>query len=156
MRESGHAIDQMDRLHLAGLDALRCHPATRAAGDHRRNCRAPRDISQPSDENSDDAVCPGVDRVDPWPGGGIRLLKPADQITVGDVVRQTETDFHMVECFDEDSNTCHLNRFCRLKSVLSEATDSYLKVLDGVTVADLVNSPTRIVGQPLRRMTVKV
>lgn len=89
-------------------------------------------------------------------GGGIRLLKPADQITVGDVVRQTETDFHMVECFDEDSNTCHLNRFCRLKSVLSEATDSYLKVLDGVTVADLVNSPTRIVGQPLRRMTVKV
>ena len=34
-------------------------------------------------------------------GGGVRLLRPADQIRVGDVVRLSETDFRMAECFDD-------------------------------------------------------
>jgi len=88
-------------------------------------------------------------------GGGIRLLKPADQITVGQVLRETETDFHMVECFDDDMNTCRLDRVCKLKDALQEATQRYLDVLDGVTVADLLPSSTRLIEQPLKRMTVK-
>jgi Rrf2 family nitric oxide-sensitive transcriptional repressor len=88
-------------------------------------------------------------------GGGIRLLKPADQISVGEVLRETETDFHMVECFDEELNTCHLDRMCKLKDVLHEATDRYLEVLDGVTIADLLPASTRGVEQPLKRMPLK-
>ena len=88
-------------------------------------------------------------------GGGIRLLKPADQISVGEVLRETETDFHMVECFDEELNTCHLDRVCKLKNVLQEATERYLEVLDGVTVADLLPSSTRAIEHPLKRMTAK-
>ena len=34
-------------------------------------------------------------------GGGIRLGRPASQIVLGEVVRKTETDFQMVECFGE-------------------------------------------------------
>ena len=71
-------------------------------------------------------------------GGGLRLLKPASEIVLGDVVRQTETDFNLVECFDEAHNTCLLDGRCRLKGALKEAMDAYLKVLDGVTLADLV------------------
>jgi Rrf2 family nitric oxide-sensitive transcriptional repressor len=71
-------------------------------------------------------------------GGGMRLSKPAKDINVGAVVRQTETDFDMVECFDASSNQCCLSQRCRLKSVLHQATSSYLAVLDGVTLADLV------------------
>ena len=71
-------------------------------------------------------------------GGGLRLLKPAAEIVLGDVIRQTETDFTLVECFDGDRNTCLLNGHCRLKGVLQEAMDAYLKVLDGVTLADLI------------------
>jgi Rrf2 family nitric oxide-sensitive transcriptional repressor len=33
-------------------------------------------------------------------GGGLRLLKPAGEIVVGEVVRLSESDFTMVECFD--------------------------------------------------------
>ena len=71
-------------------------------------------------------------------GGGLRLLKPAHEIVLGDVVRQTETDFTLVECFDSAHNTCRLKGYCRLKGALHEAMAAYLLVLDGVTLADLV------------------
>ncbi len=71
-------------------------------------------------------------------GGGLRLLKPAQHIVLGDVVRQTETDFTLVECFDTHHNTCRLDGYCRLKGALQQAMQAYLQVLDGVTLADLV------------------
>lgn len=71
-------------------------------------------------------------------GGGLRLLRPAAEIRLGDVVRQSETDFTLVECFDAESNTCRIDGHCHLKGVLNTALASYLAVLDGVTLADLV------------------
>ncbi|MBS0465811.1 MAG: Rrf2 family transcriptional regulator [Proteobacteria bacterium] len=71
-------------------------------------------------------------------GGGMRLMKPAHEIAVGAVVRLTETDFDMVECFNADLNQCRMSPHCRLQTVLSSATSAYLAVLDGLTVADLV------------------
>ncbi len=71
-------------------------------------------------------------------GGGIRLLVQPQTLTVGEVLRQTETDFHMVECFDEATNACKLNGRCHLKNVFQDATRRYLEVLDAVTLADLL------------------
>lgn len=71
-------------------------------------------------------------------GGGMRLLVDAKAITLGEIVRATETDFATVECFDTTQNQCRLSTHCRLKSVLSEATQSFLAVLDNITLADLV------------------
>ena len=71
-------------------------------------------------------------------GGGMRLLVSANHITLGEVVRATETDFVMVECFEPTLNQCRLSQHCTLKGVLGQATQSYLAVLDGVTLADLV------------------
>ncbi len=70
-------------------------------------------------------------------GGGLRLLKPADQIRVGDVVRASETDFRLVECFDTTTNICSLTPTCRLKHVVSDALLAYFRVLDAVTLADI-------------------
>ena len=84
-------------------------------------------------------------------GGGMRLSQPASDIHVGAVVRQTETDFAMVECFDPDSNQCSLSQRCRLKAVLHQATSSFLAVLDGVTLADLVTRETISVQMPPSR-----
>jgi len=90
-------------------------------------------------------------------GGGLRLLKAAQDIVLGDVIRQTETDFNMVECFDSTFNTCRLEGYCHLKCTLKRATNSYLAVLDNVTLADLIapipnafetTSGTRIVNVP--------
>ena len=71
-------------------------------------------------------------------GGGMRLLTPAKDINVGALVRSTETDFTLVECFDVTTNQCRLSSHCRLKGVLWQAMQAYLAELDGVTLADLV------------------
>lgn len=70
-------------------------------------------------------------------GGGLRLLMKPAEIRVGDVVRQSETDFRLVECFDDGTNTCSLTLSCRLKGVLSAALQAYFKELDAVTLADI-------------------
>jgi Rrf2 family transcriptional regulator, nitric oxide-sensitive transcriptional repressor len=84
-------------------------------------------------------------------GGGMRLSKPAQDINLGDVVRATETDFTLVECFDPALNQCRLSQHCRLKGVLGQAMQSYFKVLDGVTLADLVAPNASIVSLPSPR-----
>lgn len=84
-------------------------------------------------------------------GGGLRLLRPAEHIVLGEVVRQTETDFNLVECFDAQTNQCRIAGVCGLRHVLGDALNAYLARLDAVTLADLVlPSPPE---QPLRRMT---
>ena len=75
-------------------------------------------------------------------GGGLRLLREPSAIGIGAVVRWCESDFRMVECFDETSNTCRLNPACRLKTLFHRALESYLRELDGATLADLVAEGT--------------
>ena len=70
-------------------------------------------------------------------GGGLRLSKSPSEINLGDVVRHTETDFRLVECFDATTNTCTLSTHCQLKQVLGLALKSYLAELDKVTLADV-------------------
>lgn len=90
-------------------------------------------------------------------GGGLRLMKDAQQIRVGDVVRASETDFRLVECFDPETNQCTLSSYCRLKGLFSGALKAYFKELDGMTLAELtapVNSApaqTRVTTPVSRR-----
>ncbi len=76
-------------------------------------------------------------------GGGFRLLKAPADIRVGDVVRASETDFRLVECFDPATDTCTLTPGCHLQGVLQKALQAYFTELDGVTLADLVQPAVR-------------
>ena len=71
-------------------------------------------------------------------GGGLRLARAADEINLGDVVRSTETDFNLVECFDAEHNECGLTPHCQLYGVIDRAMQSFFAELDRVTLADLV------------------
>lgn len=73
-------------------------------------------------------------------GGGIRLAVEPEQINIGDVVRKTEDDFHLVECFNPEGNLCKISPECRLKFALHEALKAYLAVLDTYTLADVLVS----------------
>jgi Rrf2 family nitric oxide-sensitive transcriptional repressor len=70
-------------------------------------------------------------------GGGLRLLADPGTIRIGDVVRSTETDFRLVECFDPATNACTLSADCRLKHLLADALARYFQTLDGATLADM-------------------
>lgn len=68
--------------------------------------------------------------------GGLKLARPASEIVVGDVVRDMEPDFELLECFNEDTDQCVITRACALKGVLFTARDNFLKELDKYTIAD--------------------
>lgn len=70
-------------------------------------------------------------------GGGLRLLKDPTRLRVGDVVRASETDFRLVECFDPASSQCNLSLTCRLKGVFGAAFQAYFDELDAWTLADI-------------------
>ncbi len=70
-------------------------------------------------------------------GGGLRLARPAADITLAELVKATEADFHTVECFDVARNTCRIARGCRLKHVLGDATRAFLTALEGKTLASV-------------------
>ena len=73
--------------------------------------------------------------------GGLALARAPEAIRVGDVVRLTEPDFRLVECFGPGrgggAGGCRLQGCCILTTALSEALEAFLEVLDGYTLADL-------------------
>jgi Rrf2 family iron-responsive transcriptional regulator len=70
--------------------------------------------------------------------GGIRLGRPATEITLLDTVKLTEENFAMAECFEGGGDVlCPLADACDLNAALREALGAFFDVLDGYTIADL-------------------
>ncbi len=90
-------------------------------------------------------------------GGGIRLAKAPEDITIGEVVRATEPNFHLVECFDPEASTCTVLQDCRLKGLLGKAQRRFFEVLDGCTLADLLKDerPAQVQTVPVSVLTQK-
>ncbi|CAB1274381.1 DNA-binding transcriptional regulator [Candidatus Nitrosacidococcus tergens] len=73
-------------------------------------------------------------------GGGMRLSRSPEKIILGEVIRRTEGEIHLAECFSDLHNTCPISAFCQLKGVLYEARNSFFSVLDSYTLADIVKN----------------
>lgn len=69
--------------------------------------------------------------------GGIRPLKPASEIRIGELVRALEP-MVIVECHDPETNTCPIAPVCKLAPALWRAAEAFVKELDALTVADMV------------------
>ena len=69
--------------------------------------------------------------------GGLLLNRPPEEITLGGVVRDTEHELGLVECF-RDHNECIITPACRLKPILNEAMGAFMEVLDRYTLADML------------------
>lgn len=77
-------------------------------------------------------------------GGGIKLARAAEDINMGDVIRKTESNLEVVECMNQSTNTCPIIGACGLKPWLAQAMHAFLTVLDGVTLADIVQNRKKI------------
>ncbi|HEY3912040.1 MAG TPA: Rrf2 family transcriptional regulator [Stellaceae bacterium] len=76
-------------------------------------------------------------------GGGVRLGRPAAQISVGAVVRDTEEELAVMGCL-AGSGFCRIEGCCVLRGALREATLAFLRTLDGYTLADLLAPGARL------------
>jgi Rrf2 family transcriptional regulator, nitric oxide-sensitive transcriptional repressor len=72
--------------------------------------------------------------------GGVTLARSAEDIHLGDVVRTTEPDFALVECFSTGGE-CVIGGCCRLPAVLRRAVGAFLAELDRHTVASIALRP---------------
>ncbi len=70
-------------------------------------------------------------------GGGIRLSRPPRDINIGEVVRETEETLGVIGCLVR-RGYCPIQRVCKLRGVFDQATQAFLAVLDGYTLADLI------------------
>ena len=69
--------------------------------------------------------------------GGFTLGKDPKDINIGAVIRATEPDFALVECF-LTGNQCNITGSCKLPNILNEAVGSFLATLEKYTLADIV------------------
>lgn len=100
--------------------------------------------------------------------GGIRLAKAPEKINIGEVIRQTEADFSIVDCFapiakepfmkpdnkgkfpiekiavKEQMALCKISPVCHLKRIFYEATQSFLSVLDQYSLADITENQAQL------------
>jgi Rrf2 family transcriptional regulator, iron-responsive regulator len=71
--------------------------------------------------------------------GGIRLGRPASEITLLDTIRLTEESFSLAECFEDGDASCPLTGNCDLNAALREALGAFFGVLESHTIADLAS-----------------
>ena len=76
--------------------------------------------------------------------GGIRLGRPAGEITLLDAVKLTEENFALAECFEGSDVHCPLADSCDLSGALHEALRAFFDVLDSYTIADLADKRTSL------------
>jgi len=74
-------------------------------------------------------------------GGGVRLAKEADQITLGELMKPGEDEVGVIDCQNGIGGPCRIAPVCRLKGIFGEAHRAFLSVLDSYTLADLVGQP---------------
>ena len=73
-------------------------------------------------------------------GGGISLARPAAEIRVGRVVRDTEGSALPAECFGPGGGQCAISSCCKLQDVLGDAVKAFYAVLDRHTLADITRN----------------
>lgn len=69
--------------------------------------------------------------------GGLRLALPQEKINLGELLRHTEEDWILAECFSPD-NRCVITPTCELKGALKQALDAFMAVLDQYSLDQLI------------------
>lgn len=83
--------------------------------------------------------------------GGVMLARPADEIKVGEVIRNHEQDQALVECFRADGGACTLLPRCRLRSMLDAAKNVFYRYLDQYTLAECLAGPGLSMAAPKQK-----
>ena len=69
--------------------------------------------------------------------GGIQLAMLPKDIKLSEVIKITEDNFILAECFDRKATDCPLLNSCELNTALVEALGAFFTVLDQFTIEDI-------------------
>ena len=72
-------------------------------------------------------------------GGGMRLARGPDEISIGGLLRKSEAGAALVECLRVDGGACVLSPACGLTPILMEAQEAFFAALDGKTLSDVLD-----------------
>lgn len=73
-------------------------------------------------------------------GGGVGLDIDPDCVRIGELVRKSEADSALVECFSQGPQDCRIARSCLLRGAFGKAVQAFYAVLDTYTLADLLGN----------------
>ena len=81
------------------------------------------------------------------PKGGYFLSRPAEEISVAQVVCLMERQVQLVECAS-DPDSCDRFEACTVRRVWQEAAQAMLDKLDSISIASLLKSPELSIQNP--------
>lgn len=70
--------------------------------------------------------------------GGFSLARPAEEITVGEIISAVDGPIALTECLDDGSGDCALESLCPTRAHWQKINGAIKKALDEVTLADLM------------------
>lgn len=70
-------------------------------------------------------------------GGGYRMAKPADQISVGEILRLVEGGLAPVACLEGEENTCPRAGSCKTLKMWEDFYHMTNRYFDSISIADL-------------------
>ena len=83
--------------------------------------------------------------------GGYRLARPPQNITLAAIIRHVEGALAPISCVSErfyEKCSCPDEARCAIRSVMKEARDAVVKVVERVTVAELCERAKRLKHEP--------
>ena len=76
--------------------------------------------------------------------GGHRLARPAEEITLGEVVRLMEGGIHLTVCCGEKANNCPRKEGCLTRKAWMQVSTSLERELDSITLAGLAHGGDQV------------
>jgi len=76
--------------------------------------------------------------------GGYRLVKPAKEYTVGDILRVTEGNMAPVACLEDEINQCERKDICNTLWIWEGLYKSVNEYLDSITIADILEKKSGV------------
>lgn len=72
--------------------------------------------------------------------GGVRLAMAPEDIVVGQVVREVESELGVVGCLRPGDKQCTIAPACRMTSIFQEATEQFLATLSKYRLSDVLSA----------------
>ena len=86
-------------------------------------------------------------------GGGFRLAREAERISLADIIEAVEGPIAMTNCIEGSTHDCVLEGSCRVKPHLGAVNIAVRGALQGVSLEQLSSAPAQAGAQPTTEWT---